>query len=75
MLCVDGTIRKTRFGINFVNVFCPVCRIAVSTLFSKPRTFREWIWGGATCNNCDCRMDKWGDPVMRRMPQYKEDFE
>lgn len=70
MLTAHGTWKKTRFGINLFNVFCPGCRVLVPVLFNRPRTFGEWLWGGATCRNCACPMTKWGDPVRVRAPRY-----
>ena len=38
---------------------CPRCGM-LQPRFRKPQGARELLWGGWTCPNCGCRMDRYG---------------
>ena len=58
-LIIYGTIAKNRWGINLKRVSCPKCGTEASRL-RVPASGSEVLWGGYTCPNCGCQMDKWG---------------
>ncbi len=47
------------FGVNLKSVNCPRCK-ALQSKIRKPKGWREILWGGYTCKNCGCKMDKYG---------------
>ena len=49
------------WGINLAAVHCPECKVKMPAL-RVPKNFLEMMWGGWTCPECGCRMDKWGKP-------------
>jgi hypothetical protein len=59
-LIVRGTIRKDGFGINTGRPDCPKCGEPVSLAPRVPKSLRQALWGGWTCKECGCEMDKWG---------------
>jgi hypothetical protein len=59
-LIVRGTIRKDGFGINTGRPDCPKCGEPVSLAPRVPKSWRQALWGGWTCKECGCEMDKWG---------------
>jgi hypothetical protein len=58
-LLVYGTVVKNRWGINLRPLSCPNCGKQVPRA-RVPTSTSETLWGGATCPNCSCKMDKWG---------------
>lgn len=60
VLVVYGTFARNRWGVNFEQVNCPRCHAA---RVRKPKSRREMLWGGGTCDKCGCEMDKWGNPI------------
>ena len=50
---------KGKFGINLESVNCPQCGEEQSKI-RKPKGWNEILWGGSTCKNCGCKMDKFG---------------
>ena len=54
--------RKGRWGINLSNVSCPRCGRAMPRV-RRPRNLRQVLWGGWTCPDCGCEMDKYGKEV------------
>jgi hypothetical protein len=59
LLVAYGTAVRNKWGINLQPVHCPRCHTAVPRV-RKPKSRREALWGGATCDGCGCQMDKWG---------------
>jgi len=55
---------ESKWGVNFniKNTRCPNCNAGVPKV-RIPRSRREALWGGWTCNHCGARMDKYGKPV------------
>jgi len=61
-LVVYGTVTRNRWGINFQQVNCPRCHAPMPRA-RMPKSRREMLWGGGTCDKCGCEMDKWGNPL------------
>ena len=49
----------SKIGITFNPVKCPICH-QEQPYIRKPKGLYEILWGGYTCKNCGCRMDKYG---------------
>ncbi|WP_298420294.1 hypothetical protein [uncultured Kordia sp.] len=45
--------------INTKTVNCPKCREEQPKI-RKPKGWYEILWGGNTCKNCGCKMDRFG---------------
>ena len=64
VLVILSTIRrKGKWGINLKPVDCPKCKIP-APMIRKPTSAQEALWGGWTCTNCGCKMDKWGNEII-----------
>jgi hypothetical protein len=63
VMMVYGTVVKNNCGINLRAVACPDCGIKMRRL-RMPNSGKQAVWGGHTCPDCQCEMDKWG----RRIP-------
>ena len=50
---------ESRWGINLEKVHCPDCGARMPAL-RVPEDWHQLMWGGWTCPECGCRMDKWG---------------
>jgi len=59
LLVAIGTVTKNRWGINLESVNCPACGSPMPQV-RQPKSVRERLWGGGTCGQCGCEMDKWG---------------
>jgi hypothetical protein len=59
---VSGEARQNRWGINLGGVNCPKCATRMPA-FRVPGTLHQLMWGGWTCPNCGCHMDRWGSAV------------
>lgn len=62
---VDSKNKDGDFGINFSLPNCPVCDERVPS-FRTPTSLNQAFWGGWTCQNCGCEMDKWGKELEER---------
>lgn len=64
-LVVVSTIRKKgRWGINFTPKVCPDCKRSLPRgQVRVPKSVRQALWGGSTCMNCGCEVDKWGNKI------------
>ncbi|WP_425614118.1 hypothetical protein NA78x_003979 [Anatilimnocola sp. NA78] len=51
-----------RFGINLRAVHCPECGRKLRFL-RMPTSLRQMCWGGYTCRDCNCEIDRWGQPL------------
>ena len=49
----------SKFKINVKAVNCPECNTEQPRV-RKPKSMQEILWGGSTCQNCGCKMDKFG---------------
>ena len=63
-LVVLGTKRRGKMGINFSRPACPRCGTQMP-LFRKPTSVRQTLWGGWTCPDCGCEIDKWGKEIPK----------
>jgi hypothetical protein len=59
LLVALGTITRNRWGINPKPVNCPACGSAIPRV-RQPKSLKQALWGGSTCEKCGCEMDKWG---------------
>ena len=50
---------KKLLDTNLKRVNCPKCN-AEQPKIRKPKGWQEILWGGNTCKNCGCKMDKHG---------------
>ncbi len=60
----DSKKKKSKWGINTKKVFCPNCNEEQPKV-RKPKNLRQFLWGGFTCNNCSCEMDKYGNEIKK----------
>jgi len=63
MVIVQGTRHRTKWGINLDPVKCPHCGHEQTRCPRWPTSFRQAMWGGWTCKNCGCEIDKWGNKL------------
>jgi len=78
----DSIRKQGNWGIPFKKATCPQCE--TKSPFSRiPTSFRQAMWGGWSCSNCGCEMDKWGKEILieiqtqnsrRQIKQVEEDF-
>jgi predicted RNA-binding Zn-ribbon protein involved in translation (DUF1610 family) len=59
LLIVYGTVVKNNWGINLRRVVCPDCGTEMGRM-RMPKSGKQAMWGGYTCPQCQCEMDKWG---------------
>jgi hypothetical protein len=59
VLVIHGTVVKNNWGINPIRVKCPNCGTEMPRV-RMPSSARQAMWGGYTCRECKCEMDKWG---------------
>ena len=50
---------KKKLSVNLKAVKCPECGIEQPKV-RKPKGMQEILWGGSTCKECGCKMDKQG---------------
>jgi len=49
----------SKWGMNFSHdVRCPECNHSLLTR-RRPKSFRQFMWGGWTCPGCGIELDKW----------------
>ena len=58
----DTMRKKGRWGINLKTVCCPNCGNK-NPKIRKPTSLGQALWGGWTCQKCNCEMDKWGKVI------------
>jgi predicted RNA-binding Zn-ribbon protein involved in translation (DUF1610 family) len=65
-LVVRDTIRRRgRWGVNLkglTGMECPECGEELPVV-RTPKNRRQVLWGGYTCEECGCEIDKWGRKV------------
>jgi hypothetical protein len=54
--------RSGRWGVNFAKVNCPKCGQRMPSV-RHPTSMRQALWGGWTCRNCACEIDKYGKEI------------
>ncbi len=57
-----GTLVRNGWGVNLKPVSCPCCN-SVMPRKREPKSQRQKLWGGWTCEKCGCEMDKWGRQI------------
>lgn len=62
LLVAYGTVTKNRWGVNLEAINCPACGSPIPKV-RRPESLKQALWGGGTCRNCGCEMDKWGRPI------------
>jgi hypothetical protein len=64
ILFIISTIRRSgRWGINLKPIYCPKCKTQAPKMRISS-SIQEFLWGGWTCTNCGCKMDKWGKEII-----------
>ncbi len=59
---VSSVKRQGIWGINFIPPNCPDCAKKLPVI-RNPASFRQAMFGGATCSSCGCEADKWGNKI------------
>ena len=54
--------RHGKWGVNFKQTLCPRCGTKMPK-WRKPENQRQAMWGGWTCTQCGCEMDKYGNAL------------
>ena len=62
----DLTPTASDWGINFKTVHCPDCFARMPGV-RFPKSLRQVLWGGWTCPECGCELDKFGKALVRRV--------
>ncbi len=52
---------RSPLGIGIFRVRCPACKTPQS-MFRKPESMHDLLFGGYHCKHCGCRIDKYGRP-------------
>jgi hypothetical protein len=61
LVILHGTLKKTKWGINFhPSKICPICGTPFPKFLRRPQNSAQALWGGNTCSNCEAHFDKWG---------------
>ncbi len=65
-LALRDSIRgRGRWGVNFKGLAgagCPECGESMPPV-RVPKNMNQMLWGGWTCSECGCEVDKWGKKV------------
>ncbi|MBV9123640.1 MAG: hypothetical protein JO112_09805 [Planctomycetes bacterium] len=65
-LVVRDSVRHAgKWGINFQGLpggRCPGCERSLPVV-RVPSSVHQALWGGWTCTQCGCEIDKWGQKV------------
>ena len=56
------TKRKSKYGLNFKRVYCPVCDTE-QPMIRFPKNANQALYGGYTCSKCLAELDKYGNIV------------
>ncbi len=57
------TKTKGRWGIGAITgTNCPRCGTRLPAI-RKPTSMQEMLWGGTTCRQCGCKIDKYGREI------------
>ena len=64
LVLIDTVRQKGRFGINVRVPNCPKCG-QPAPVIRKPKSIRQFLWGGCTCTKCGCEIDKWGNEIRQ----------
>jgi len=55
-------LKGSRWGMNFSEVTCPECGKPLPKL-RIPKNWRQFWWGGWSCESCGKEFDKWLKPI------------
>ncbi len=55
-----SVLKHLKLKINFKKVNCPKCKEEQPKI-RTPKGWSEIFWGGNTCKNCGCKMDRFGN--------------
>ena len=58
-------LKGKKWGINLQSVHCPQCNKQAPKI-RTPKNLRQLLWGGWTCSECGCKMDKWGKSIVEK---------
>ena len=61
-IVVESIKGKGNWGINANVPNCPDCDVK-APFVRTPTSIRQALWGGWTCSNCGCELDKWGKEI------------
>ncbi len=72
-IVVDSVKGKSDWGVDLSLPNCPKCGMKVPAI-RKPTSTRQAMWGGWTCSNCGCEIDKWGKEINTAIiePEQKQ---
>lgn len=57
------TKAKGRWGLGSIaGKNCPRCGTVLPAI-RKPASMQQVLWGGSTCPNCGCKVDKYGREI------------
>jgi hypothetical protein len=56
---------KKASEVNLKKTRCPACGVEQPKI-RKPKNLRQVLWGGNTCENCGCEMDRFGNKVEKK---------
>jgi hypothetical protein len=65
LVLIDTVRQKGRFGINLNVPNCPKCG-EQAPVIRKPKTVRQFLWGGGNCAKCGSEIDKWGNEIIQK---------
>ena len=60
---IFNQFRKKKKDVNLFEVKCPKCG-KKQKFVRVPKDIKEAVWGGYTCPNCGCKMDKFGKEIL-----------
>lgn len=55
--------RKSKYGLNFKRVCCPVCGTK-QPMIRVPENQNQMLYGGNTCSKCQAELDKYGNFIF-----------
>ena len=63
--------QKSKWDINLEEkVLCPDCGTEQPAV-RAPKNFHQFVFGGWTCKNCSCNMNKHGDKIMKKYDEHQ----
>jgi hypothetical protein len=63
-LVIHGTVVRNKWGVNLRGSHCPRCNSKMPSV-RVPKSSAQTLWGGSTCCNCGCEVDKWGREIPK----------
>lgn len=62
ILVLNGTSVRNKWGINVRRPSCSRCKTPAPGA-RIPKSLRQLLWGGWTCQSCGAQVDKWGNEI------------